>query len=215
MIVIDVNVTRDLCNKNWNITGTASNLTIYDLTISSVYVDIMGVYSDAASKVEWTSIVARALTFDKFAAKALVFVDPLETAFYIKFQINDYAGVYVHVSLLYQKVDSISVAVGTANVLFDGLGGGKLELEATAIYCSHPLTPSSASIGSMYPYKFYIETYTNFDFGMYGRTVGQLHWFLPDLLQLSTMKLSSNHGNSRLLDMPHSLSLDKAVYLEA
>jgi hypothetical protein len=104
---------------------------------------------------------------------ARVYVSPTDTLFYIDFEIDQYDGVNVDIQLLYQKTDNITFAAGLAQIQIDGLGGGGfLEVDAIATYCSAPLTPSSASIGSNYPYKFLIATVSNFSYGMYGRDVG-------------------------------------------
>lgn len=177
---------HDLCENNWNIDGTLRSLHFSGLTISSLEVAFVGTYNDVKHAIDWQTTLSGALTFEEFAAQGrLIVTGTNHTELYIDFTIDSYAGVIVDISLLYNQIDGVSFASGTAEIDVDALGGSgdRLQLNAAATYCSAPLTNARACTQNS-DYKFYISTTEQFDYGVFGRSLGSAQLVLARVAKI-------------------------------
>lgn len=165
-----VYISKELCDKNWNLTGVTQKISVSGLIMSSVNSFISGNTNDNSS---WKVLLTGSLIFETFPASAVVTVVDQTSSLVIYFSINNYAGVNVNVTLPYKKAGEVAYGNGTARIYTDGvaLGRNYLELNASAVYCSKPLTASNATIGSYYGYQFYISSYSSFSINLYHRDI--------------------------------------------
>jgi hypothetical protein len=74
--LLNVNIFHDLCQGNWNITGTTTTIKVYDLTVADVDASIISTYDNATQRNAWTTSFTGTLTFEEFSAfgKSLSFL---------------------------------------------------------------------------------------------------------------------------------------------